>query len=79
MAREHRSLAAIIREHSGGTARAEPADCLSMRTHVPSRLSGGDGGFGALPTLTFKVGVEGAGVWAGVWGMTKDGRRVGRR
>jgi hypothetical protein len=33
MAREHRSLAAIIREHSGGK-RVEPQDKLVLRTQV---------------------------------------------
>ena len=34
MAREHRALAAIIREHSGGK-RVEPDDKLTLRTQVP--------------------------------------------
>ena len=33
MAREHRALAAIIREHSGGK-RVEPDDKLTLRTQV---------------------------------------------
>lgn len=49
MAREHRSLAAVIREHSG-TKRAEPPDRLVIKAQVPVRFdsdsSFGRGGYG---------------------------------
>ncbi|GAX83403.1 hypothetical protein CEUSTIGMA_g10828.t1 [Chlamydomonas eustigma] len=47
MAREHRSLAAVIREHSGG-ARVEPASQLLLKTQIPSRFDYDDGADGRL-------------------------------
>ena len=49
MAREHRSLAAIIREHAGGK-RVEPQEKILIKAQVPSRLEkvgGGGGGYGS--------------------------------
>ena len=67
MAREHRALAGIIREHSGGK-RVEPQDKLVLRTQVCAR--GGKGGRGGGRG---HAGAEDIDVWGG-W-RTGGGRR----
>ncbi|GFR41608.1 hypothetical protein Agub_g2332 [Astrephomene gubernaculifera] len=49
MAREHRQLAAVIREHGGGAGGGrlvEPAERLIMRAQIPQRLDAPRGGSG---------------------------------
>ena len=83
MAREHRALAGIIREHSGGK-RVEPQDKLVLRTQVCVRGGGRGEGGGAEVMLVLKTqmcggdgGREGADnrpvMWTQVLGVGSGG------
>ncbi|KAG2488148.1 hypothetical protein HYH03_013291 [Edaphochlamys debaryana] len=75
MAREHRALARVIRDHgggAGGTRLVDPADKLMMRAQIPQRLDaprGGPGGLGAPD------GGDGLGDLSSLGGVA-DGKRL---